>query len=65
MPDLRSLNPAVERARAERDHLQPGDQILPLVEYLDERGERATWRVVGQLPQHEPACAGQRAAATD
>lgn len=55
MPDLRSLNAAVERAQDKRHHLQPGDQILPLEEYLDERGERATWRVVGQLRQHEPA----------
>jgi hypothetical protein len=55
MPDLRSFNAAVERAKAKRHNLQPGDQILPLVEYLDERGERATWRVVGQLRQHEPA----------
>lgn len=55
IPDLRSLNAAVERAKAARRRLQPGDQILPLVEYLDQPGERATWRAVGQLRQHEPA----------
>ena len=53
--ESRSLNAAVERAKTERHGLKPGDQILPLVEYLDDRGERATWRVVGRLRQQEPA----------
>jgi len=55
MPDLRSVNAAVDRAKAKRRGLQPGEPILPVVAYLDQQGERAIWRTVGRLRQQEPA----------
>jgi hypothetical protein len=59
LPNLRPLNAAVERAKAERFRpVQPGEEprtIFPLVEYLDEPGERTTWRIVLELRKHEPA----------
>lgn len=58
-PNLKGLNSAVERAVAERYRpSHPGEgprQIFPLVEYLDEPGERAAWKTVSSLREHEPA----------
>ncbi len=58
-PNLRALTSAVERAKAERDRpFEEGEesrQIFPLVEYLDERGERAAWNAVQLVRQHEQA----------
>lgn len=59
VPNIRALTIAVERAKGERFRpSQAGEEartIFPLVEYLDEAGERATWLVVSQLREHEPA----------
>jgi hypothetical protein len=58
VPDLQGLNAGVKRARSERDRPLAADEgprpVLPLVEYLDERGERAIWRAVAELGQREP-----------
>ena len=59
VPNLRALNAAVRRAKADRyrppQPEEPPRTLFPLVEYLDEPGERVTWRVVGELRKHEPA----------
>lgn len=56
-PNLTALNAAVRRAaKGSRDLLRSGvpQPVLPLVAYLDERGERAVWNAVAMLAQREP-----------
>src|ERR1700729_524400 len=57
-PDLQDLNAAVIRATAQRDRpFRPGERsrpMLPLVDYLDERGETASWRAVAHIARRMP-----------